>query len=188
MIRKIFFITAGLAVLAILMSGQTGENPQGPKFTADGQLMAPRDYREWMYLSSGLGMTYGPLAASTTDPRFENVFVTPASYREFMKTGTWPDKTMFILEIRESATKRSINKDGKVQGDIAGIEAEVKSAGKWLFYDLSRGAATAKPIAATASCYSCHGQNGAVDNTFVQFYPTLISVAKEHGTYKEKAE
>jgi len=37
----------------------------------------------------------------------------------------------------------------------------------------------------SAECYSCHAQNGAVDNTFVQFYPTLIDVAKKHGTFKE---
>ena len=186
--RKLPFALAGLAAVAVLLTGQTPDATPSPQFTADGQLLTPKDYREWMYLSSGLGMTYGPAAATTTDPRFENVFVTPAAYREFMKTGTWPDKTMFILEIRESVTRKSINKDGKVQGDIAAIEAEVKSGGKWTFYDLGKTGAPAKPIANTAACYTCHPQNGAVDNTFVQFYPTLISVAKQHGTYKEKAE
>ena len=104
------------------------------------------------------------------------------------KAGTWPDGTMFVLEVRESASKVPINNAGRVQGEISGVEAEVKTAGKWTFFELSRGAKTAKPIAATASCYSCHNQNGAVDNTFVQFYPTLISIAREHGSYKEKAE
>ena len=28
-------------------------------------------------------------------------------------------------------------------------------------------------------CYSCHEQHGAVDTTFVQFYPTLIDAAKQ---------
>ena len=31
-------------------------------------------------------------------------------------------------------------------------------------------------------CYSCHEQHGAVDTTFVQFYPTLIELAKQKGT------
>jgi hypothetical protein len=30
--------------------------------------------------------------------------------------------------------------------------------------------------------YSCHDKNGAVDTTFVQFYPTLIDLAKQKGT------
>ena len=34
----------------------------------------------------------------------------------------------------------------------------------------------------SATCYSCHPANGAVDNTFVQFYPTLLAIAKEKGT------
>jgi hypothetical protein len=37
-------------------------------------------------------------------------------------------------------------------------------------------------IPATASCYSCHEQHGAVDTTFVQFYPTLLPIAIEKHT------
>ena len=39
----------------------------------------PTDYREWVFLSSGLGMTYGPAgpADASGNPRFDNVFVTP---------------------------------------------------------------------------------------------------------------
>ena len=40
----------------------------------------------------------------------------------------------------------------------------------------------------TRSCYSCHEQNGAVDTTFVQFYPTLRDVAAGKGTLREVKE
>ncbi len=90
---------------------------------------------------------------------------------------------MFILEVRASQSKASINNGGRFQSDLAGIEAEVKSGGKWTFYGFGKGS-TAKPIPATASCYSCHAQHGAVDNTFVQFYPTLLNVARAKGTLK----
>jgi len=36
----------------------------------------------------------------------------------------------------------------------------------------------------TERCYACHTDNGAVDNTFVQFYPTLLEVATKMGTVK----
>jgi hypothetical protein len=39
-----------------------------------------------------------------------------------------------------------------------------------------------------ASCYSCHEKNGAVDTTFVQYYPTLIEAANTKGTYKKTGE
>jgi hypothetical protein len=31
-------------------------------------------------------------------------------------------------------------------------------------------------------CYSCHAQHAAVDTTFVQFYPTLLEIAKKKNT------
>ena len=50
-----------------------------PLYASDGKLMRPDNYREWIYLSSGLGMTYGVVesGANTAAPQFDNVFVTP---------------------------------------------------------------------------------------------------------------
>ena len=42
----------------------------------------------------------------------------------------------------------------------------------------------ANPLPASAPCYSCHRNNAAVENTFVQFYPTLMDVARKMGTIK----
>jgi hypothetical protein len=155
-----------------------------PLYTSDAQLKFPSDYREWVFLSSGSGMTYGPLAR-TGPPQFDNVFVNPESYHAFVRTGHWPDKTTFILEVRASESHGSINNGGHFQTDITGIEAEVKDAGGWTFYNfpLTAGApsASAKPIPRTASCYSCHGTNTAVENTFVQFYPQLYDIAERKG-------
>ena len=39
----------------------------GPRFTSAGELVRPVNYREWVYLSSGLGMTYGPIADAARD-------------------------------------------------------------------------------------------------------------------------
>jgi hypothetical protein len=37
-------------------------------------------------------------------------------------------------------------------------------------------------IPLTEDCYSCHAEHGAVDTTFVQFYPTLKPIAARKGT------
>jgi Cytochrome P460 len=139
-----------------------------------------------VFLSSGLGMTYSAERAAA-NPLFDNVFVNPEAYRAFLKTGTWPDKTVLVLELRNSDTKVSINKDGRVQADVVAVEAHVKDAerGGWAFYGFRKGEAEAALIPKTQDCYSCHRQNGAVDSTFVQFYPTLIETAKSKGTFKE---
>jgi hypothetical protein len=166
-------------------------------FTRTGELVQPVDYREWVFLSSGLGMTYGPNAPAAGAPqRFDNVFVNPSSYREFLKTGRWPDGTIMILEVRESETNGSINRFGRFQTSVAGLEAHVKDTKRfggsgWAFFGLKPGAAanaTAKVIPPGNRCEQCHQPNGAVDETFVQFYPDLIPVAKKFGTWKEVPE
>jgi hypothetical protein len=182
-----------LLVTGALLTGAVAA-PSAAEFAyaSDGQVRFPADYRQWVFLSSGVGMTYGPIGAANRmgPPMFDNVFVNPNSYREFLKTGHWPDKTMFVLEVRTSESHASINKDGHFQTDIMGIEAEVKDrsakTGEWTFYGFGDvkdpSAAVAKPIGREASCYSCHGKNTAVENTFVQFYPVLYDVAQKKGT------
>ena len=167
---------------------------QTPEYTADGTLLRPANYREWIYLSSGLGMTYG--AKSNSEPSFDNVFVSPASYREFQKTGRWPEKTMFVLEVRAASSHGSINKGGHFQTDLIAIEAEVKDSArfpdKWAFFGFGdkpgNPGATAKRIPPGSTCNVCHAKNAAVDNTFVQFYPTLIEAARKNGTLKATDE
>lgn len=149
-----------------------------PTYTASGNLVAPGNYREWVYLTSGVDMSY--TATGEADHHmFDNVFVNPESYRTFLATGTWPDKTTFVLEIRGAESPISINKRGHTQStEVMGEELHVKDNGKWSFYDLPGGATEAKLIPPPATCYTCHEQHAAVDTTFVQFYPTLIPVAK----------
>jgi hypothetical protein len=99
-------------------AGTASTADQEPLFTSDGQLLNPKDYRDWVFLSAGLGMTYGPRSgagATAENARFENVFVNPPAYRSFLNTGTWPDNTILVLEICASVSKLSINKNGRVQ-------------------------------------------------------------------------
>jgi cytochrome P460 len=186
---------AKLLIALVLMSvGLLAETapPNEPQYTKEGQLIKPENYREWIYLSSGLGMTYGaPIAKDEED--FDNVFVTPQAYKAFLATGTWPDKTMLALEVRYSASKGSINKGGRFQERLAGLEIHLKDeirfpATKWAFFGFNGPETTAKPLAADSVCQKCHVQNGAVDETFVQFYPTLVPTAKAKGTFKGEAE
>jgi len=162
---------------------------QEPEFTKDGRLVRPANYREWIFLSSGLGMTYGPTPESGS-PRFDNVFVNPPAYKTFLATGVWPEKTIFILEARDSESKGSINQAGHFQSGIAHMSAEVKDSSrfkdKWEYFTLPASGEPGQALPRSAGCFACHSEHGAVENTFVQFYPTLAPVAKSKGTYKEK--
>jgi hypothetical protein len=186
--------TFGLALTAVafasllrptVVKGTESAQAQQPVYGTDGSLTLPANYREWIFLSSGIDMVYGPKAAmSQGHSMFDNVFVNPEAYRSFLAKGTWPDKTVFILEVRGADTNPSINHGGHSQGEVMGIEAHVKDTsrfpGGWAFFDINGQKGTLIPQ--TAACYSCHRDHGAVDTTFVQFYPTLLPVAKSKGT------
>jgi hypothetical protein len=182
----VFVALVGVAILA------AQQVPPGEFTYVNGtSLVRPVNYREWPWVSSGLGMTYeGEAARPGAPPTFTNVFINPSSYREFMKTGKWPDRTLFVLEFRASSTKGSINTGGYFQGQLVGLEAEVKDAkfpDGWAFYNFGNAAsmpANTAPITDASRCVECHTKNTAVERTFVQFYPTLMDVARKMGTVK----
>ena len=160
--------------------------PSGPlAYATDGKLVAPTDYREWIYLSSALDMTYGPAGPPPGQHSFDNVFVDPTAYRAFLKTGAWPDKTVMVLEVRNTAQDLSINKAGHVQTGVRAIEVHVKDAAKggWAFYGVNAAGQTSR-FREGSTCHTCHEGSAAVDTTFVQFYPTLIPIAQKAGTLK----
>ncbi|MDX2182226.1 MAG: cytochrome P460 family protein [Bryobacteraceae bacterium] len=183
-----------------LIAAATAFAGDGPEYNSQGQLLLPADYREWIFLSSGIGMTYGPGSEQFIGhPAADNVYVNPSSWREFKKNGVWPDKTIFVLEIRYTTTSGSINNGGKYQTDLARLEAAVRDKAKlgddWGYFNFGGtvggllNASTALPKG--NRCLQCHSTNGAVDGTFAQFYPLALEVAMKKGTvrasYFEKA-
>ncbi len=182
----VLFALVLLSPMVILRSALRGPKPvSGPEYTSDAQLKLPENYREWVYLTTGFDMSYSP-NASPDHHMFDNVFVNPEAYKGFLETGTWPDKTMLVLEGRMAEGKGSINQKGNYQGtETMGIEVHVKDearfAGKWAFFIFDN-VKTAKMVPADMACYSCHAEHAAVDTTFVQFYPTLLPIAQSKGT------
>lgn len=183
---RLHSISLAIAVAALaILGGGAGDPPatsQGaPQYDAQGRLILPTDYRSWIFLSSGLDMSYSETQPQDGQHMFNNVFVPHAAYDAFNKTGTWPDKTVLLLENRGGITNRSILKHGQVQTEeLMGLEAHVKDTarfkGGWAFF----GFGSKKPaerISDSAGCSACHQAHGAVDTTFVQFYPTLLPVA-----------
>jgi hypothetical protein len=186
--RKTAVLLAALVILcsADLLNSATPQG-SGPAYTGDAQLKLPENYRQWVYLTTGFDMSYNKAAMQMDHHMFDNVFVNPESYAAFQQTGTWPDKTMLVLEGRRAEGKGSINQRGNFQStDLMGIEVHVKDEahfpGKWAFF-IFGDAKTAKMVPTTMECYSCHADHAAVDTTFVQFYPTLSPIAQSKGTF-----
>lgn len=171
----------------LLLVAATAGAGDVPLYNAAGEVTVPPDYRDWIFLSSGLNMNYslgGPAAGSD---EFDNVFVDPKSWRVFKATGSWPEGTIFVKEGRHGATKGSINRTGQFQdGEATYVELHIRDTKRfksgWGFFEL-RGSAPARVLPTTANCYSCHQQNAAVETTFVQFYPTAKPIAVKAGTF-----
>jgi len=184
-------VALSLSLLGVKERARAEGESQDPKFVHGNELVRPEGYREWIYLSSGLAMNYSA-RSQPGEPQFTNVFVRPEAYRQFIQSGTWPDKTLFVLEERDSSTKGSINQVGHFQTKLAGLAAEVKDESRfperWAFFNFMGAQGkltdTAKALPKSA-CWTCHNAHGAVDNTFVQFYPTLKEVAQRKGTFRE---
>jgi len=95
-----------------------------------------------------------------------------------------------VLESREARDKGSINLHGDFQGtSLMGLSAHVKDVarypGGWAFFNFASPTANGKLFPPVAACYSCHQEHGAVDTTFVQFYPTLLPIARDKKTLSE---
>lgn len=182
-------ILAAIAAAPAVVHAGNGDLDKGlPAYTAKGELKPPTDYYSWVFLTSDLGMSYNEKGSDSAQPPFSNVFVNPAAYRVFLKTGRWPDHTQFVKEFRASATQGSINHHGFYQqGAAMSVLVHVKDTkrfkGGWAFFAFDGTAAKpAEQIPVNADCYSCHEAHGAVDSTFVQFYPSILPIAMQHRT------
>jgi|HubBroStandDraft_6_1064221.scaffolds.fasta_scaffold81577_2 hypothetical protein len=194
--RTLVLMLAGFSVCAVALRANRSQTaraavpaPPGAQFTPDGKLIRPEDYRRWVYVSSGFGMSYSPDSGGNGAPAFTNVFVDPGAYDFFKAHGTWPDKTIFVLEIYGSASHGSINKKGNYQESLVALDVEVKDesrfADKWAYFNFDNSAKTAAAMTPSKNgCWNCHEQNAAVEHSFVQFYPEFLKIAREKGTIK----
>src|SRR4051812_26856317 len=97
-ILGLVFIVIGITALFWQPTFHAGDSGNKPQYATDGKLIAPANYRDWNYLSSGLGMTYSK-SGPDNHPMFTNVYAAPEAYHAFLKTGQWPDKTMLVMEM-----------------------------------------------------------------------------------------
>jgi hypothetical protein len=191
-VALVLTFAVALSLAAHAQQAQAG----GPRYTNGTSLLRPTDYREWPFIGSSLGLAYTPLPGGAPPP-FTNVFVNPASYRSFMQTGKWPDTTILVLEVRRSINEGTLIQGGRYQGDLLVLEAHVKDSrfpDGWAFFswgtsrtgfkDVAEPAPTNAAIPGEGTCVECHVKHAAVERTFVQFYPTLLEVARQKGTLK----
>ena len=150
-----------------------------PKYTPAGRLIRPEGFREWMFVGANLGMGYSE-GQTNSRVTYHSIYIQREAYRQYANTGTFPNLTMLVMEVFSQGTNASINKKGSFADKSIGIEVALKDEArfpeKWAYFNfIGEGD---KPLADAGAfrkdaCWNCHNKHGAVDNVFVQFYPTL---------------
>jgi Cytochrome P460 len=179
-------IIAVLVPLVCTLALQLGAQQKmtEPRYASDGQMLRPEGYREWIFVGSSLGMGYTE-GQAPRNPTFHNIYIQPQAFKQYAATGTFPDKTMLVMEVLTPGTNASINKNGQFADRFIGIEAAVKDEKhfpeKWAYFNFigeNRAPLEKAKAFPKENCWSCHNQHAAVDNVFLQFYPVLRDARK----------
>lgn len=161
-----------------------------PRFTADGKLKLPERYHEWIFLGSPL--TPDALNGGAAGfPEYHNVYIHPAVYSEYKRTGEWPEGTIMLKELQRVRTDNA-NADGstvEVSGrgyfpaERNGIDISVKDSTRfadtngWGFFNFGHHPPpylSEAPEAPLDACAGCHIAN-ATDMVFSKFYEPILN-------------
>jgi len=184
-----------IATASVLAAGPSAP-PAGmaqPQYDADGKLIRPEGYRTWVFVGSSLGLSYSKPSDDDTGPgMFHHIYIQPEAYKHYVDTGTFPEKTMLVMENYSAGNKQENttaeltrdkeefqNLNGHFEDQRMGVEVALKDTehfeDSWAYFNFSTraGLLPAAKAFPKAMCWDCHNSHAAVDNVFVQFYPVL---------------
>lgn len=180
---SVFFVS-----LTLVASPPTHDQQKPkPGYTADGKLIQPTGYRHWVYV--GTPLTPNDLNPPEAPfPEFHNVYIHPADFAHYQKTGEFPDGTVVVKELVSVGAKEASSGVGYFMGEFIGLETAVKDSkrfkdepGYWAYFSFGH----SYPLAETASkqpvstCNTCHQTNADQDWVFTQYYPVLRAAKPE---------
>ena len=185
------------AVFLLPVSQGVAEHHEGSvaKFDSEGNLLRPTGYREWVFI--GTPLTPNDMNGGMAPfPEFHAVYIDPASWAQYKKTGKFRDGTVLIKELISVGSKQATSGVGYFMGEYLGLEAAVKSKarfpdepGNWAYFSFTtpgspmEGEEMREKVHAgaplkdkakafpTAVCAACHVASAAEDMVFTQFYP-----------------
>ena len=161
-----------------------------PEYTADGDLILPKNFHEWVYVGSpltpkALGVIYH---TEVGFPEYHNVYIEPGSYEIYKKTNEFPEETILFKELqltlpgeKADGSRHEPSGQGYFPGPFNGADVTVKDArryadtGGWGYYNFNHHepkAPTAK-VRSIQECAFCHIASAKKDDVWTQFYPLL---------------
>ena len=185
-LKKALFLLGSIA--PILLTGMllsqaapvsAGEQTNFARYTADNELLRPKNYREWVFI--GASVTPNDLnEGSPAFPEFHNVYIDPASWSHWQETGEFRNGTVIVKELVSVGSTAAVSGKGYFPGEFNGIAAMVKDDKRfadrpenWAFFGFASYEANNGNIQADESCSGCHKENAGQDMVFTQYYPVL---------------
>ena len=177
----------GLVALAVYSAaGRGGELTSATAASTRnvaGELIRPEGWEAWVMVGASIGLSYAedgsfePVMEGSAPGMFHNVYMQPWAYRHFRDTGEFPEGTMFILAMYAASQNADPARGGWYEEDGFLAEIHLKQRdlheSGWGFYGYGGGGESSAMIPGDAACYSCHAEETALDQVFVQFYPAL---------------
>jgi hypothetical protein len=200
-IGKMDWRRAGIAVLIGAASFMaytppaTTQSTAPPQYDSTGKLLLrPVGFETWVFVGSNYGLTYKG-EGDPNHPEFHNVYISPQAYAEFVKTQTFPDRTVFVIDRLTPEPKKpeGIVSAGVYNDKRLGLLVSVKNLHRpdggalpWAYYlfpmqdNKLPDSAAAEPDSSMVpdnekeqTCEGCHAVHASRDHVWVQFYPTL---------------
>ena len=134
----------------------------------DGSILSlPKGYQDWVLV--GRSSHWAHAGAKGDD--VQNVYMNPIAYREYRRTGSFPEGAVMVLQPAAPAGTATL---------VASVK-DRRSADGWSYFrfDAVSGQVARKASALPESegCVACHRERAAKDHVFTQFYPSLRSGA-----------
>ena len=157
------------------------------KFTADGQLIRPGGWREWVFVGSPVtpNSLNGGMAPF---PEIHSVYIDPISWAHWKETGKFREGTMFAKELSSVGDTAATSGIGFFNGENQGFEIAYKNNSKypkepggWVYFTYGHHAEPYEDAVMpmpTAACAACHTASAADDMVFTQYYPILRGAKK----------
>jgi hypothetical protein len=141
------FLLIGMVSVSVLAQIRPAtQRPTSAVLEGSDTLLRPEGYRGWTRL-----------------PSADRVYVNPSSYREYAKTGIFPEGTVFVWEAGPDQGVSQKSPHATSSTLLASLKDGTKFEGGWGFFDFdgTSGASQAKARALPESkgCRTCHRQS-----------------------------
>jgi len=195
MLRKYLIAAITLGTFAFIAgrthvsADPTDQYSHLPQWTADGELVLPHNYHQWVFLGAPLTPN-GLNGGAAGFPEFHNVYIHPEPLRRYRDTGVFPEGTILLKELQlvrpgNAADGSGVEASGRgyFPGSLNGIDIAVKDSRRfaqtnaWGFFNFGHHAppyAETAAAAPAAACAACHAANATEEMVFTKFYAPIL--------------